>query len=63
MQDYKYDDEHRPTCPVCHKEGFKVISNERVARSDKAIAFVICADDNCQTTVDVLPFEAVWDQN
>lgn len=56
----KRNDEYKPTCLKCGEGQFVAIQDGRVANADKAIPMIICAKEDCQAVVGVLPFNSVW---
>ncbi|MFJ1573042.1 hypothetical protein ACIOAU_15885 [Pseudomonas sp. NPDC088322] len=62
MTDIKMNDEWKPKCPRCRQMNFVTVLDKYMKNTDKDIALVICANEECQTVVGALPYEAVWDQ-
>lgn len=51
---------YMPKCPRCSGINF-VATADVPSKSDKAVAFIICANDECQIVLGVLPFDSVFD--
>lgn len=58
MQTFK--EGHTPKCPGCGCTDFVVTEAENVENADKKLAFLMCAAEQCQRLISVLPGSAVW---
>ena len=62
MTDIKMNDEWKPKCPRCRGMNFVTVLDRYMKNTDKDVALVICSEEECQTVVGALPYNAVWDQ-